>query len=515
MNIGITLGVYCGLIPPLKTKAPPKLDPSKLRKQGEIDFEKMTAEWIRNLAQTHKQPIEKTRAQVEASIDFSDSDSIIANLDQALNDQNWDHPLFQRVHEKNDLTLAYAMQAVKAGKLSRHQYATLNFYIQAVQASQGRVRKVDLFDESKINYSAERYIKKTLQPVTDSNIAGILTDKTQAHLDPEQLTLFFKKMRDLPRSEQQFFIIPEEEDFCDGERKTITEELYMNSSFNIFGVFEEGGKKWRMVPSLGMMQTFLNVKFKHPVELVEEIDLSSEDGMRVKTFLNQRPIAVGAHGAEPSETADYFWAPKFKLPYHDFFHAFVVSNIKPEHRDAFQWIEKLLAELEIDPDLNFFKEYIHTVRERLVDLDLTLYRYDLINSQELQKNLDVVFWQSLGRSHEAAISYLVYAQVKDLNLEGWDAQDEVDKRIQQIKQLLAKGPYLKKLAQKLYQSKTFLEELSGINYKALAVAAKEKVKGIAAECDPNWSEEEALSFIAHACQSDVVARLSQYLNVNK
>lgn len=138
-------------------------------------------------------------------------------------------------------------------------------------------------------------------------------------LTREEWDHFFKKMLTLPRSEHVFVEAP-----YIYEEKSIVEQIYQ-TRFNMFGRTQ---RNTRLVPSFGMMQTYLDVKFdKVSVQLNPVLGLSSVADIQLNGRKHQRDMAFHFPMVFLPKKADFLPARWYWWTYHEFYHAALASCV--------------------------------------------------------------------------------------------------------------------------------------------------------------------------------------------
>lgn len=239
------------------------------------------------------------------------------------------------------------MEALRRGLLDpehgKKQAATaLNFWaaLQYHQKDPRQLQTIELFEvNGSINPLAEALIKQTLKGA----------DSLQPpYLDGRQWDVFIENMRKLPPSEQRFLLVPDIQGNQTLEQaarenggnffKATTSQAIGTAGINVFNRVDHLDRPMRMVPSLGMMQAFLDAQFDEPVQINPRIYLSTVAQIRecgctsCRDMMMPFPDASGHSRCLPK--ADGFEAPWYDFPYHDFYHAIIASSIGKVCRKA-------------------------------------------------------------------------------------------------------------------------------------------------------------------------------------
>lgn len=305
----------------------------------------------------------------------------IQMLHEALESQNWDHEIFQDENYPYYALEAVGLEEGNKHKLSRGQFATLMSYWKTSQDHQAR--SMALFNTNgSINEEARKIIKETLRLIVKEPIY-FLTD--------EQIEQLFKEMAQLPRSEQQFFIIPS------SKPKVVTAKAVIRElGINIFSEFTEKDHDKCMIASFGLMQAFLKVKFgQDAVEMQPVIGLSSIDDIRANGLNGQRDFAVHFPEVFLPGIADDVQALGFEFSYHDFYHAFVASSAPKKFPPLYIQIADIVQTFKNQSN-KASENKIQKMYEQFIDMDITTFRHELRNDSSLND----LFWEYLDSIFE-------------------------------------------------------------------------------------------------------------------
>lgn len=289
-----------------------------------------------------------------------------------------------------------ALLAVQNKLIEVQQFATLMLYWSVVQdtGSAASIQSCRLFEEPGTelfqNLHSDYYDE---EPVLD--------------LVPKEYKEFLEKMKSLPVSEQQFFLIE------DDKRHSILKVLELNN-FTVFGQIN----RHLMIASMGMMQTYLNVKFKsQAVDLNPVLGLSSVEDIRKNSLKNTRDIAFHFPNVSIPDKADNHSALWHRFTRHDFYHGVIVSCAPAAERSLLiltsDAVKNYLAENSI-PVLNKLKsiypknvakiiyQYWRSAEEpsikfiinALIDMEVTAYRPDK-QFADAEADLETMYWGTL------------------------------------------------------------------------------------------------------------------------
>lgn len=232
-----------------------------------------------------------------------------------------------------------AAQALRKGFLDPvhgpKQVATiLNFWgaLQCHLKDKNGLQTIPLFLSGITNPLAESLIRQTLDA---KNIAT--NTPSIPFLEGEKLITFMNKMRELPLSEQRFLLVHDIQVRNNWNAPALTISQILNTSLvNVFSRVHHNRQPMRVIPSLGMMQAFLEAQYDEPVTIKPRLYLSTEMQIRECGLKGCRDILMpfpDANGENRSpSTADESQAPWYDFPYHDFYHAIVASATGETYR---------------------------------------------------------------------------------------------------------------------------------------------------------------------------------------
>lgn len=367
-------------------------------------------------------------------------------LIQALKKGNWESQIFS-----NSNYPFYALAALKTEQISVHQFGTaLLLWATKYQQKASYIKVIPLFVDGEPNPKAKAYIKETLvtsysrtkilssnkeiegdplnaEPILRKSFNYTSIDKESDEkeasdvedwkLDPTHkyykneiknykfkflnksfLTCFFYQMKTQPESEQHFFVIPnivtkpsEEED--EETRHTITEEIREITEINFFGRLTKSNE--RIVPSIAMMQIFLNVVYeKRAVKINPVIGISSLADIRRNGLEDTRDMGLQFPGITLPEKADSYLAPDIDFSYHDWYHAILTSGLLPESRrkviSIADGVEQFLA-------ANGLLKHTHLVAFHSGLIDMEFYKFRPDNRVDRPGSSEFnLFWESLA-----------------------------------------------------------------------------------------------------------------------
>jgi hypothetical protein len=228
-----------------------------------------------------------------------------------------------------------AMDALRKGLIDPLQAATaLNFWSALrYHGSPNDLQTIEIFHRGAPNEEAISLMKQTF-----------VTGNTP-FLDGPKFQAFMHNMRLLPPSEQKFLLVPDiqgdaslstiaRQNGGDHFKATISQGI-KDLEINVFNRVQP---KMRMIPSVGMMQAFLNAQYDEPIEIKPKIYLSTAVQIRqcglddTRDMMMPFPDALG--NSRCPQKADGYQAPWYEFPYHDFYHAMLASAVGKTLRRA-------------------------------------------------------------------------------------------------------------------------------------------------------------------------------------
>ncbi|MBY0463227.1 MAG: hypothetical protein K2Q34_08615 [Alphaproteobacteria bacterium] len=272
----------------------------------------------------------------------------------------------------------HALYAVKVGKITQEDFATISLVYASPDPNKAQI---PLFNsDGKVNPKARELIQQTLH----------LQDPLQSYqklLTSQELDSFFEEMAKLPPLQRHFFLEKARPLTEFGKYtmpglgyttrthiptvRTAIETQYLG--LNIFSKCIDNDEAKFMIPSAGMMQTFLNVKFKnHAVRMNFVLGLSSIEDIKNNGLTASRDAALVFPGTFLPSTADTLPAKWTDFTYHDFFHAIVVSCAAPATRAKTISLAQSIEHIANPALYNFF-----------IDLEMTgHYRINVISKEK-------------------------------------------------------------------------------------------------------------------------------------
>lgn len=316
------------------------------------------------------------------------------------------------------------MEALRKGLLDPEhgpkQAATLLNFWSALQYHKdpNDLQTVELFIGDAPNPQAVAWMKQTF-------ITGGIP-----FLEDRKFDAFMNHMRQLPLSEQRFLLVP------DLQGDVSLNQIGRENRGNIFkatisqvvkdleiNVFNRVHPKMRLVPSVGMMQAFLDAQYDEPIEIKPRIYRSTAMQIRECGLTDRRdmmmpfPDPSGANRCPA--TADGYAAPWYDFPYHDFYHAILASAIGKRLRRAGIAVSDVVAEYANQPDTKSH-EGLQQLATSILDLEYNHFQHFLKDSKT---STGQTFWNAIVaqvKGHQG-----VFDLVRQLQLNGFPAPFEV------------------------------------------------------------------------------------------
>jgi hypothetical protein len=305
---------------------------------------------------------------------------------------------------------------LKLGKITQHQFGTLQKYWQARETYGDRLGCIPLFAENhELNPLAKHLIASTLrQNVPKSRFGGLPHYMSDSLLSDAQLEQLFEEMRAQPGSEQQFFIFPDDDPYevakileAQGKKDngasyhdshSISHEILYSAGLNLFARFRRGDAFYRMIPSSELVQTFLNVSGEDNAVYLNHVlgDSTVEGDIRDNGLNSSRDVQIAGPGIPTPRRADGFPALGYDFAYHDeCYHAVLCSQMPAEARSLMVQAGDTVGDLAATSDANERAAFI-ALRDRFYDMENSLYwpRY------QGGRDKNGLFWESLAGQFE-------------------------------------------------------------------------------------------------------------------
>ena len=315
---------------------------------------------------------------LDAKLDaLPDCDVKMQELTQAMKQHDWNHPIFQ----DDTLFAYYGLAALKEGRMSKTQFATLMSYWAVRQHNDPKdIEVVELFNaDGATNAKALEILLKTAKSYPHSKL------QPEDFSTSAEIKKFLAEMQQLPRSEQQFFVVRDAKTTFMSEierleaikknKITIVDEIHLSSGFNLFCRFEEGTQGKRMIPSVGMMQTILKVHAPQTaVTITPVIGLGTLEDIEENGLDHTRVLSIPFPGAKYPTEADLLPAPKaYDFIWHDFFHCFFASLVPEEHQKTIITIAREIKSMLPLAQTKEERIIIQELYERFADMEAVMY----------------------------------------------------------------------------------------------------------------------------------------------
>lgn len=254
----------------------------------------------------------------------------------------------------------HALHALRNGNLSHDDFASI--VIPSASKDPNKTC-IPLFTETgEIDEIAQMHIKETLSLYKGGNI-----------LSDEELHEFFQEMKKLPKLQQYFHLEVKRND----QLPIMDVREGIKTQYNGLNVFSQTSSGI-MIPSVGMMQTFLKIKFKNNAARMNFVlGLSSIDDIEQNGRTNSRDAALRFPGVSLPNIADSYAALETDFLYHDFFHAIIVSLSSSETRNCIINIAKIIQ------NINKTDTRTQRLYESFVDMETSTH-FHQITRKEIQ-----------------------------------------------------------------------------------------------------------------------------------
>jgi hypothetical protein len=335
-------------------------------------------------------------------------DRRIEDLQIALKAGRWEAPIF----DDPDFPY-YALLACDRGMITTQQFGTIQLYWSVLQYHGGKdnVIVAPIFDKGRVIPDACEAILETLYLNPDTTTAQLGLYNPSIPLLPErEFDQFFDQLRKLPPSEQYVFLVRDKDPLPGKAGKlTISQRLYLGPGYNIFCRNIEGG--CRMIPSVGMMQTFLNVRYKeNAVEINPVIGLSSEDDIRQNGLDSKRDLAVCFPGVKLPEEADTFAAPWYDFAYHDFYHAILASGIPARYRPLLIQVADIAQSILKTTKNPQDEALLEKIYQQFIDMEQTGFRPESVTIEKAYRpnraEPHILFWRAVNSTIFTAMTHV-------------------------------------------------------------------------------------------------------------
>lgn len=337
------------------------------------------------------------RHELENRLSGCDPDKI-HDLESAVQKGDWNSPIFQDQNFPY-----YGLKLLKDGKISQQQFGTIQIFWNAKENYGSQLKIIALFNkDGSINEDAKNKIKQTLKkpdsisPTVSEQYSGDLF--SGGLFTGNLIEMYFSCMKKQANSEQFFFYI-DHDDQPDWDKNlsifdsqkyfdlhTISQEINYTAGINALGRVDGG----RMIPTVGMMQQFLNVFFQgNAVKINPVIGLSTLKDIRDNGEKDTRDMLIAFPGLQLPMRADGFKAPGIDFTYHDFYHAILASCMLKNHRPRMIQIADAINDLRKN---SWWGGYdLKLLRNRFIDMEFSGYRKDA-NIQKSFTSKENLFW---------------------------------------------------------------------------------------------------------------------------
>lgn len=291
---------------------------------------------------------DKDAASIETALaGLSDVDESIALLAKDISDADWNSASI------NSATMPYvALLAYQNGVMTKPDFVTLMLYWEA-RRQYGE--QLTILTPAHPEYVKSLKANLTLSPImlamkkfqiSFENRANFQI-KNSYYFSVANFDSFLRTANILPRSQQVIFSVRESIpmmqlpdknlkiiDVLSGDNINFIALTRIILTSSIFSFFPpEKIDAVRLIPSLGLMQTYLNTKFgEHAIAINPVMGVSSVKQIRANGLGKSRDMAFVFPGVKLPDYADYYLARGDDFRVHDFYHAFAASAVPHAHR---------------------------------------------------------------------------------------------------------------------------------------------------------------------------------------
>lgn len=226
-----------------------------------------------------------------------------------------------------------------------------------------------------------------------------------------------------------------------------------------------------MIPSLEMMQTFLQIRFKErAVKIVPVIGVVPLEYIKQNALTDTRVLSLPFPGISLPRKADQQEAPRdWYHVKHDWYHCLVASCGKSKQRKAFAFLaENVLKPLEIHPELASIHDFISVSYQLFLDMEFSQFRDEIKDyyAKKYQWNENHLFWRRLITYFRTAIKALT----KHLS------SCEMDEKILFYLNEIKKTHFYNLFFEEVFKYKKEIEENYEISFEALRELGEQKIK---------------------------------------
>ncbi len=256
---------------------------------------------------------------------------------EAITKGNVENPIFSNHHFP-----LFALLALKEQRINGLEFTTSQLFFNALKGlPHENVEVIHLFEGKNINPRAKACIEQTAKLFLDlQEIKGISIQKLSL-MDESQLQLFFQLTGELSDLERIFLLVPDPNPvhlhLPHDYKNTISTKILLNY-FNLFGRLVDSKKFFRMIPSKGMVLSYLKATSRdHPITLKTYFKLNSFLKIKDNVSHNEWPLCLNFSFLEPIQLADGKTCDTKlnELEWHDIYHSNAFNYIPLLDRKKF------------------------------------------------------------------------------------------------------------------------------------------------------------------------------------
>lgn len=261
----------------------------------------------------------------------------------------------------------YAAWGVAEGRIDYRDFSTLMLYWELSHgaSAQEGVEPISYYSDKLSGIRAELFYE-----VKSSCKKGLM-------ISQDLLDRFDRELSLLKPFQHHFFIYKDSL----GGQEVITPKKYYRKQMPILPVLKRTGKvvfshfeldaqRYRIIPSHGIKQAFLNtLRVESPILLKPMINFSPISSIAANASMSMRDEIIPFPGVEVAKEADYFEANIIDANYHDFYHSIVASFVPSSDRLQFKKNYEVLAKLSLEQKDASIAQIMTAISHGMIDME--------------------------------------------------------------------------------------------------------------------------------------------------
>ncbi len=297
----------------------------------------------------------------------SSSRALVSHLEKG----DW-HAIEKSYSASPDKLAIDGLKALEQGAIQTSQLSTLIFRWSLIKDfPDAKVQVISLFDDAgNVNLLADGFIRQTLKESRDFGEGGV-------YLNEDQLSSFYKRMKEKPLSEQLFFYMKVKEPPKDRYvYKTIVQRIQQLGN-NVFNEFSYKGEYYEMIGTHSMLQEFLIAYggTENAVTITPTFNISTKEDIAINGLRDERDMALPFVDIQLPEELDTFpVSAALQSIRHDFHHCLTATNIPAATRRAFiEYSEAVLKQKSLteNPKVRYFLDVLY---RQIIDMDFPYFK---------------------------------------------------------------------------------------------------------------------------------------------